>query len=179
MFKESVLKKGVAVTVLSVSVLVMAATDGCVSPNSAGEHSWSLQECMSNVSKVSFIKPSSEDYKKCHASFTAGCATYQGKPWLCNNCYPSPDTCVNNLEYFIGNSKKVTVSNKDFATLCQNLIFNEAMDNCYAKQEYGGRSGKVPKGTSYHCDKSQYSLSDLNKALDEWCDIAHYTCYDN
>lgn len=168
MFKESVLKKSVAVTVLSVSVLVMAANDGgCVKPSS----SWTLQKCMQNYNNVKFQKPSA-DYKNCKAEYSK-CATYQGEPWFCDRCY-NPNTCYYNLEYYIP-SNKVNVPNDSYAERCQALIFNEAMTNCkeIQKKDRWGRTS-----TSYNCDKSQYTLDYLNKALKKWCEIGQYTCYD-
>ena len=152
MFKESVLKKCMAVAVLLASVLLMASADMCKVPS---DDMWNLSQCMSGNPGASPVTWNGKQ-----------CPSLNGKTLCCDRCLG--DQCGN---YMRSNSLEDTVRenhicNYTYADLCARLIVNHFHDNCKKKKN------------AWDCGSGP-TYSQLSSALHNWCYLSDFECYGN
>ena len=160
MFKESVLKKCMAVAVLLASVLLMASEDMCKVPSKDGM--WNLSQCMSGNPGASPVKWNGKT-----------CPSLNGKTLCCDECLGSQ--CGNYMESNLleDTDRDNGNCNATYADLCARLIVNHYHDNC--KEKSGGRRGNQK---SWDCGSGP-TYSQLSQALHNWCYLSQFECYGN
>ncbi len=159
MFKESVLKKCMAVAVLLASVLLMASAETCKVPS---DQNWNLNDCMSGNPGAHTVTYNGRR-----------CPSLYGEALCCDRCIG--DQCGNYMRNNLleDTERENTICNYTYADLCARLIVNHFHDKC--KDKSGGKHGHQK---SWDCGSGP-TYSQLSSALHNWCYLSDFECYGN